>query len=392
MTDNSPDSRHDVLALAQTLLRCPSVTPAEGGAITLLEALLKEAGFATHRLVFGAEEGVAPITNLYARYGTASPHLLWAGHTDVVPIGDEKAWTHPPFSAAIDNGELYGRGAVDMKGGVACMISATFDFLNAHPDFNGSIGFLITGDEEGPATHGTIKVLEWMQQNGETFDHCLLGEPTNPAHMGEMIKIGRRGSVSGHVVIHGTQGHVAYPHRADNPLHHLPSVINALISPLDQGTDTFDPSNLVITSIDTGNSASNVIPAEVTIAFNIRFNTLWNVETLHNECERRLAGAKAKTTLTFSPTNALPFVTEPDGFVHTLSDAIAFVTGHVPELSTSGGTSDARFICNSGSVVEFGLVGQTMHQVDERVVVADLETLKAIYVQFLTHYFKIPNP
>lgn len=393
MTKLPSNSSHleDVLGYAQTLLKCQSVTPLEGGAITWLEGVLKQAGFKTHLLIFG-DESTAPISNVYARFGTGSPFLLFAGHTDVVPVGDENAWTHPPFAAHIDNGELYGRGAVDMKGGVAAMLAAALSFLKQHLGFKGSIGFLITGDEEGPATHGTVKVLEWMKEQGENFDHCVLGEPTNPDMLGDMIKIGRRGSLSARLTLHGTQGHVAYPHRADNPLHKLPDVVSALIAPLDQGTSRFDPSNLVITSIDTGNTASNVIPANVTISFNIRFNTLWSVETLQHECRSRIAQAGFKNfTLTFSPTNALPFVTEPDQFVTHLTSAIEDVTGRTPKLSTSGGTSDARFICHSGPVVEFGLVGQTMHQVDERVAVNDLTTLTHIYENFLKRYFQEEN-
>lgn len=381
-------SHADVLSYTQTLLQCASVTPEEGGAITWLEGVLKKAGFATHLLVF-SDKDAAPISNLYARFGTGSPYLLFAGHTDVVPVGDENAWLHPPFSATIDHGEIYGRGAVDMKGGVAAMLAATLDYIHQNPSFDGSIGFLITGDEEGAATHGTIKVLEWMRDHDERFDHCLLGEPTNPDTLGDMIKIGRRGSLSARLVVQGTQGHVAYPHRAENPLHMLPHVIKALIAPLDQGTARFDPSNLVITSVDTGNSASNVIPASVTLAFNIRFNTLWSVETLQHECRKRIEQTGLEHfTLSFAPTNALPFITEPDDFVHHLTHAIHAVTGHTPTLSTSGGTSDARFICNHGAVVEFGLVGQTMHQVNERVAIADLKSLTQIYYNFLERYFQ----
>jgi succinyl-diaminopimelate desuccinylase len=387
MSISAASHDNDVIAFAQELIRCPSVTPDEGGAIVWLEKILQQAGFSTHRLIFG-DDSSAPITNLYARYGTGKPALLWAGHTDVVPVGDEHAWTYPPFSAHIEAGEMYGRGAVDMKGGVAAMLAATLSFLKKFPDFKGSIGFLITGDEEGPATFGTIKVLEWMRAHGETFDHCLLGEPTNPTTLGEMIKIGRRGSLTGHLSLKGTQGHVAYPHLADNPLHHLPAIISALTTPLDQGTDEFDPSNLVITSVDTDNHASNVIPGWVRLTFNIRFNTLWHIKTLQEECRKRLESvARCRFELEFSPTNALPFITQPDHFIDHLSSAITAVTGRVPSLSTTGGTSDARFICHDGSVAEFGLVGQTMHKIDERVALNDLETLTQIYECFMKHYF-----
>jgi succinyl-diaminopimelate desuccinylase len=378
------------LALAQSLLRCPSVTPEEGGALSFIESVLKEAGFEVHRLTF-SEPGTPDVENLYARYGSAEPYLLFAGHTDVVPPGDASRWRHDPFSGHIDGGELYGRGAVDMKGGIACMMAAALAFIRERPDFAGSIGFLITGDEEGPAVNGTVKLLEWAKARGERFSHCILGEPTNPDQLGDMIKIGRRGSLTGKIVVEGKQGHVAYPHLADNPIPGLLRLLDALLGePLDGGTEHFDASNLEVTTVDVGNLASNVIPSEARATFNIRFNDLWIPETLEAEIARRLheaAGNTVRYTLTVQPTNAVAFLTPPNAFVSFIADAIEAETGRTPKLSTTGGTSDARFIVKDCPVVEFGLVGQTMHQVDERVAVADLDRLATIYRRVLDAYF-----
>jgi len=378
------------LALAQALLRCPSVTPDEGGALSFIEGVLKEAGFDVHRPVF-SEPGTPDIENLYARYGTGKPYLLFAGHTDVVPPGDDSRWRHGPFSGEIENGELYGRGAVDMKGGIACMMAAALDFIRENPDFGGSIGFLITGDEEGPAINGTVKLLEWAKGRGERFDHCILGEPTNPGQLGDMIKIGRRGSLTGRIVVEGKQGHVAYPHLADNPIPGMLRLLDGLLrEPLDHGTEHFDASNLEVTTVDVGNPASNVIPAEAKATFNIRFNDLWTPESLEAEISRRLseaAGNGIRYTLRMEPTNAIAFLTPPNRFVGFMADAIEAETGLRPKLSTTGGTSDARFIVKDCPVVEFGLVGQTMHQVDERVAVEDLDRLAAIYRKVLIAYF-----
>jgi succinyl-diaminopimelate desuccinylase len=291
----------------------------------------------------------------------------------------------------VEGGELYGRGAVDMKGGIACMAAAALALLRDRPDFAGSIGFLITGDEEGPAVNGSVKLLQWAHERGERFDHCILGEPTNPDRLGDMIKIGRRGSLTGRLQVHGRQGHVAYPHLAENPIRGLLRLLDALqAEPLDGGTAHFGASNLEVTTIDVGNPASNVIPAEARAVFNIRFNDLWTPESLEAELLRRLHGAAGNTvryTLTVAPTNAVAFMTEPDAFVGFMADAIQAETGLRPALSTTGGTSDARFIKSYCPVVEFGLVGQTMHQVDERVPVADLERLTAIYRGVLERYF-----
>ncbi|HEV2602602.1 MAG TPA: succinyl-diaminopimelate desuccinylase [Microvirga sp.] len=378
------------LALAQGLIRCPSVTPEEGGALGFLAQVLGDAGFEVHRPVFSAPD-TPDIENLYARWGTGRPYLLFAGHTDVVPPGDAGRWAHDPFGAVVQDGELFGRGAVDMKGGIACMVAAALAFLQDRPDFAGSIGFLITGDEEGPAVNGSVKLLQWAQERGERFDHCILGEPTNPDRLGDMIKIGRRGSLTGKLAVHGRQGHVAYPHLADNPVRGMLRLLDSLLAtPLDGGTDHFDASNLEVTTVDVGNPASNVIPAEARATFNIRFNDLWSPETLEAELRRRLheaAGNTVRYTATFEPTNAVAFMTEPDAFVGFMVEAIEAETGIRPKLSTTGGTSDARFIKSYCPVVEFGLVGQTMHQVDERVSVADLDRLTAIYRGVLERYF-----
>ena len=384
---------HDMspLSLAQSLLRCPSVTPEEGGALSFIEDVLREAGFEVHRPVF-SEPGTPDVENLYARYGAGEPHLLFAGHTDVVPPGDLGRWRHDPFGGRIENGELFGRGAVDMKGGIACMMAAALGFIRERPDFKGSIGFLITGDEEGPAVNGTVKLLDWAKARGERFDHCILGEPTNPDRLGDMIKIGRRGSLTGRIAVEGKQGHVAYPHLAENPIPGLMRLLGGLLAePLDRGTEHFDASNLEVTTVDVGNPASNVIPAEARATFNIRFNDLWTPESLEEEIARRLAGAAGNAVryaLKVDPTNAVAFLTPPNDFVGFIADAVEAETGLRPRLSTTGGTSDARFIVKHCPVVEFGLVGQTMHQIDERVAVADLDRLAAIYRKVLDAYFK----
>jgi len=380
----------DPVALAETLIRCPSVTPDEAGALAFCEKVLAEAGFTTERVTFSAP-GTPDVENLYARYGTGAPYLLFAGHTDVVPPGDAGRWRHDPFSGAVEDGVLYGRGACDMKGGVAAMLAAAIRFVTAHPEFGGSIGFLLTGDEEGPAVNGTVRLLEWAKARGERFDHCILGEPTNPKHLGDMIKIGRRGSLTGHLTVHGRQGHVAYPHLADNPVHGMVRLVSALLAePLDAGTAHFAPSNLEMTTLDVGNPASNVIPAEARATFNIRFNDTWLPATLAAEIERRLAAAAGNAVryeVVFAPTNATAFVTEPGDFVTLVQDAVEAHTGRRPALSTTGGTSDARFIKDYCPVIEYGLVGETMHQVDECVRVSDIEALTAIYETVLGRYF-----
>jgi succinyl-diaminopimelate desuccinylase len=375
--------------LLQTLIRCPSVTPAEGGALQMLKRLLDGSGFRTELLTF-SEPGMVDVQNLYARVGTEQPCLLFAGHTDVVPPGNSHAWRFDPFSGHIEDGVIYGRGACDMKGGVAASVAAVLNHLAIHGTPKGSIAFLITGDEEGPAVNGTPKLVQWARARGERFDHCILGEPTNPDRLGDMMKIGRRGSLTGSITVRGKQGHVAYPHLADNPIPILLRLLDALLAmPLDQGTLHFDPSNLEVVTVDVGNSSTNVIPAEATARFNIRFNDLWTPETLQLELSRRLdaSGHAGRFTLDLMPCNALAFVTEPGPFTVLVSDAIVAETGRRPALSTTGGTSDARFIVADCPVVEFGLVGRTMHAVDECSSVADVEQLTAIYGRVIKAYF-----
>jgi succinyl-diaminopimelate desuccinylase len=381
----------DPLAIAQSLLRCRSVTPEDGGALAFLETTLKAAGFTVHRVTF-SDANTPDVDNLYARIGTGSPHLMFAGHTDVVPPGDERTWSHPPFAAEIKDGMLYGRGAVDMKGGIAACVAAVLDHLAANSGKpKGSISFLITGDEESVAVNGTVKLLDWAHKRGEKFDHCILAEPSNREVLGDTIKIGRRGSQNGTLIVHGKQGHVAYPERADNPVTGLAKLILALKSePLDQGSKLFDPSNLEFTSIDIGNKTVNLIPNEARARFNVRFNDLHNQESLKMLLEKRaLAASAGKIRFSFEwePSNADVFVIEPGPFTDMVANAIADVTGKKPALSTTGGTSDARFIKNYCSVVEFGLVGQTMHAVDERVPVAELTALTGIFRRILDRYF-----
>jgi succinyl-diaminopimelate desuccinylase len=382
-----------------SLIRCPSVTPAEGGALTALAAMLEPMGFAVDRPVF-SEEGTPDIENLYARLSGNGPHLMFAGHTDVVPVGDADAWTHPPFAAEIRNGEMIGRGAVDMKGGIACFVAALARRLAEGARPRGSVSLLITGDEEGPAINGTTKLLDWAAARGETWDAAIVGEPTNPDAIGDMIKIGRRGSLSGEVTVHGRQGHVAYPHLADNPVRGLLSLVDALLEPsFDGGTKDFQPTNLEITSIDVGNPAVNVIPARAKATFNIRFNDSWEAETIQAEIHNRLDTAAGRRKYRKGRTDRIDFdlvwrdrpshvfLTRDERLVETLSASVAAVTGRTPALSTSGGTSDARFIKDFCPVVEFGLVGKTMHMVDERVALSDLETLTRIYQRFLQDWF-----
>jgi succinyl-diaminopimelate desuccinylase len=382
----------DPVAIARDLIRCPSVTPVEGGALTFLETLLKRAGFTVHRMTF-SEPGAADVENLYARIGTASPHLMFAGHTDVVPPGDPKAWSHAPFSGDIADGVLYGRGAVDMKGAIACKLAAALDHLAANGGKpKGSISFLITGDEEGIAVNGSPKLLKWAAARGEKFDHCVLGEPGNVSEMGDTIKLGRRGSQNGVLVVTGKMGHVAYPHRADNPVRGLVRLMDALMNePLDKGSAKFDPSNLEFTSIDIGNPTVNLIPGEARARFNIRFNDCHDYASLKRLVEQRaakVAGEKVKWKIDWEPSNADVFYTEPSPFTDVVIGAVAEVTGKKPKLSTSGGTSDARFIKDYCPVVEFGLVGTTMHATDERVPVADLQTLTKVYRRILDNYFR----
>ena len=383
---------HDALSIARDLLRCPSVTPADAGALGVLETVLKGAGFEVHRVTF-SEPGAADIDNLYARIGNGAPHITFAGHTDVVPPGDEAAWTHGAFSGEVRGGFLYGRGAVDMKGGIACSVAAVLDYLAANGGQpKGSISFLITGDEEDVAVNGTVKLLQWAAARGEKFDHCVLGEPSNVEELGDCIKVGRRGSLSGTLYVDGIQGHVAYPHRASNPVPDIAALIMALSNePLDHGSAHFQASNLEFTSVDVGNTAGNVIPGQAHAKFNIRFNDHHSQELLRALIDARMtkaAGNRIRARIVWEPSNAEVFVIKPGAFTDLVVAAIEEVTGRKPDLNTGGGTSDARFITHYCPVIEFGLVGQTMHQIDERTPVADLEKLTKIYRGVLDRYFE----
>jgi succinyl-diaminopimelate desuccinylase len=382
---------HDPLTHAQALIRCRSVTPDQAGALDYMEARLGAAGFHCHRLRFGTD---APpeIDNLYARLGTGSPHICFAGHIDVVPPGDETAWSTPPFGAELRDGVLYGRGAVDMKGGVAAMMAAALRHVGDSGDrFDGSISFLITADEEGPAVHGTLPVVDWMRRTGEIPDHCILGEPTHPDRMGEAIKIGRRGSLNAFLTVRGVQGHVAYPHRTNNPVTGLIRVLKRIIDEkLDEGSDAFDPSNLEISSIDTGNPTVNIVPAATSAKFNVRFNDRHSAASLTDRLREivddTLAGSGLAHELHFE-SNADVFVTKPGPWIDMLVAASTEVTGIAPRLATDGGTSDARFIKDICPVVEYGLVNKTIHAVDEHTPVTDLVALTEVYRGFLRRYF-----
>ncbi|MDP2732420.1 MAG: succinyl-diaminopimelate desuccinylase [Hoeflea sp.] len=380
------------------LIRCPSVTPEDGGALATLAEMLTTLGFSNELIRF-SDAGTPDVDNLYSRLGSAGPHLMFAGHTDVVPVGDAAAWSHGPFDAEIVDGEMYGRGAVDMKGGIACFVSALARLIERNGAPKGSVSLLITGDEEGPSVNGTEKLIAHAARKGERWDAAIVGEPTNPDQMGDMIKIGRRGSLSGTLTVEGVQGHVAYPHLADNPLRGLVTLVDGLLDPpLDAGNDRFPPTNLEFTSIDTGNPATNVIAARATARFNVRFNDIWTADSLADELRRRVDLAAGQTRLRpgrdpvrcrieFDSRTSPSFLTRDEALIGTLSDAIVEATGRTPALSTTGGTSDARFIKDYCPVVEFGLVGKTMHMVNERVALSDLESLTGIYELFLTRWF-----
>ncbi len=386
MTLNEPSG---ALALAQELIRRPSVTPVDAGAMDVLQSRLEVMGFACTRYLFG--EGVERVDNLYARLGSLAPNFCFAGHTDVVPTGDAQKWSHAPFAGEVKDGQLWGRGAADMKGAIAAFVSALETLLEQGWAPQGSISFLITGDEEGPAVNGTEKLLKAITAKGEIIDHCLVGEPTNPDALGDMIKNGRRGSLNAKLTVTGQQGHVAYPHRASNPVPVLITLLSKLLARrLDDGNAFFQPSNLEVTSIDVDNLAHNVIPETAHAKFNIRFNTehcgddlkVW-IQSLVDEVAADFDGqidADLRCT-------GEAFLTEPCRFTQSLQDAVEQVTGRRPALSTSGGTSDARYITHYAPVVEFGLVGATMHQVNERVDVVDIETLTRIYMTLLRQYF-----
>ena len=374
----------DAVELTRALIRCPSVTPADAGALDVLQRALEAVGFTCHRLPFSAP-GTPDIDNLYARLGTAGPNFCFAGHTDVVPVGSREAWSVDPFGAEIIDGHLYGRGASDMKAAIAAFVAAAARVTSG--GVPGSISLLITGDEEGPAINGTVKVLRWLAERGERLDACVVGEPTCPNRLGDMVKIGRRGSLSGSVTVQGVQGHTAYPHLADNPLPRLVHMLAALVdTPLDDGTPHFQPSNLQLTTIDVGNPATNVIPATARAGFNIRFNDLHTGASLTEWLRARLDSVDPRYDLAVNVSGEA-FLTPPGPLSALLSEAIRRATGLTPELSTTGGTSDARFIKDCCPVAEFGMSGQTMHKVDERVALADIAALTEIYAGVLGGFF-----
>ena len=379
----------DTLELAQALIRCPSVTPQEGGALDLLQSVLSGLGFACHRLPF-AEDDSPEVDNLYARLGETGPNLCFAGHTDVVPVGDAAQWSVDPFGAELRDGMLYGRGAVDMKGSIAAFIAAASGYLRAATP-KGSISLLITGDEEGDAVNGTRKVLRWLDERGEKLDCCLVGEPTSNDRLADMVKIGRRGSLNAQLTVFGTQGHTAYPQLADNPLHHLARMLNAIVSEaLDDGNAHFPPSSLQITSVDVGNPVTNVIPAKATALFNVRFNNIHSSATVERWLRERLdaamdAGRGARYELAMRVSGE-SFLCPPGPWSDLVSEAVASVTGDAPALGTTGGTSDARFIKDHCTVAELGLLNATAHKVDERVPLDDLNRLTTIYREVLERY------
>ena len=375
----------DALQLARDLIRRPSITPEDAGALGVLQQALEKLGFTCYRLSF-TDTDTPPVENLYARIGTGSPNFCFAGHTDVVPVGDQNSWSVDPFGGNIIDDVLYGRGATDMKGAIAAFVEAVSRLIDRE-GVSGSISLLITGDEEGPAINGTKKVLDWMEKNGETIDVCLVGEPTNPSRLGEMIKIGRRGSLTGSLTVKGMQGHTAYPHLADNPMPRLIKMLDAIVSfELDNGTEHFQPSNLQLTTIDTGNPAANVIPAQVKAGFNIRFNDLHTGASLKKWLRGQLDAVGGQYELDVKISGEA-FLTAPGEFSALITKSVKESTGIEPELSTSGGTSDARFIKDHCAVAEFGLVGQTMHKVDEQISVSDIRTLTNIYTDILDGYF-----
>ena len=388
----------DPVNFAAELIRCPSVTPADAGALDLLEKVLTEIGFTCTRLPF-QEPDTSLVDNLYARLGDAAPHICFAGHTDVVPVGAADNWQKDPFSGEISDDKLWGRGAADMKGAIAAFVAATADYLSQNGKPKGSISLLITGDEEGPSVNGTIKMLDWLSTQQVVIDDCIVGEPTNPETLGEMIKIGRRGSVNTTVTIEGIQGHVAYPHRAANPVPHLVQLLERLITAkLDDGTPHFQPSNLELTGFDVGNAVTNVIPALAQARFNIRYNDIWSRDTITDWINENLNSAhdalnnaidgENKFSLTVDINHSGEAFLTPTGTLSELAvGAVEKTLGMTPELSTSGGTSDARFIKDHARVIEFGLVGKTMHKVDEHVRVNDIQSLTKIYQEILSGYF-----
>jgi len=378
----------DPVELARDLIRCPSVTPADAGALEVLQSVLGRLGFKCHRLTFSTP-GTPDVENLYARAGRdTGPNFCFAGHTDVVPVGNDAAWTADPFGAELREGKLYGRGAADMKGAIAAFVAAAAR-LSAECDgkIPGAISLLITGDEEGPAINGTKRVLAWLRDRGERLDACIVGEPTNPTRLGEMVKIGRRGSLTGRLLVRGVQGHTAYPHLADNPIHRLVRMLARVTErPMDDGSAHFQPSTLQISTVDVGNPASNVIPAEARAVFNIRFNDRHSGRSLEDWLRREFDTAGGTYELKVEVSGE-SFLTPPGTLSDLVARSVRQVLGVDPELSTTGGTSDARFIKDHCPVAEFGLAGSTMHKVDEHVAVADIRALSDVYLTILRSYF-----
>ena len=385
--------------ILRDLVRCPSVTPLEGGALGVLQQGLENLGFKVERVTF-SDDNTPDVENLYARLGDSAPHICFAGHTDVVPVGEKADWKSDPFAGEVIDGEMIGRGTVDMKGGIACFLAAVEMHLDVNGAPKGSISFLITGDEEGPSINGTDKLLKWAAKRGEKIDACIVGEPVNPQEMGDAIKIGRRGSLSGILTVNGKQGHAAYPHLADNPVRGILDMLDGLlVQDFDNGTDNFQATNLEVTTIDVGNPATNVIPAKASATFNIRFNDNWDGDSIQKEILRRFEQGAKSQRIGKSPSGKVSysvewigrvspvFITHDENLIQLMTRGVKTVTGKTPELSTGGGTSDARFIKDYCPVVEFGLVGQTMHQVDERTKLSDLDTLTEIYGAFLNDYF-----
>ena len=368
------DAQEPTLALTRDLIACASVTPEDAGCQSLMMARLHQAGFAVEPLRFGE------VDNFWATRGSSGPLLVFAGHTDVVPPGDTGQWESDPFIATEAVADLVGRGAADMKASLAAMVVACEHFVGAHPDHSGRIGFLITSDEEGPAKDGTIRVMETLKDRGEQIDWCVVGEPSSTRELGDLVKNGRRGSLNARLVIHGKQGHIAYPHLADNPIHRAMPSLNALVAePWDQGNDFFDPTSLQISTIRAGQGVTNVIPGSVEVLFNLRFSTEVTADEIRERCEAILDQGGLTYDIEWSLSGE-PFLTEPGALLNAVIDSIESTTGHVPEVSAGGGTSDGRFIAPSGAqVVEVGHVNATIHQINERVKLADIPQLTKIY-------------
>ena len=380
------------VAIAQDLIRCPSVTPAEGGALASLEALLGKAGFAVSRVTF-QDEDTPDVENLFASIGSGAPHFVFAGHTDVVPPGNINDWSVNPFKPVVKNNKLIGRGANDMKASIACFIAAVSRFKIKNKKFKGSISLLITGDEEGIAINGTKKVVKYLKRKKEKINFCLVGEPTNPNKLGEMIKIGRRGSITGRLTVVGTQGHVAYPHIANNPSNAMVKILKKIKEvKLDKGTKNFQPSNLEITKINIDNHADNVIPGSANAVFNIRYNDKHSSSSLKRKLNKIFRSITRKAKCKFNikyEVSGEAFLTKPNKTTYMIQNTIKKITGIKPKLSTAGGTSDARFIRKIAPCLEFGLVGKTMHKINESVPVSDLKKLTSIYLKILENYFRI---